>query len=154
MILTQVISSPMGKVTLQATAQGLCYVGFHPKYAQTQGENEHLSLAAQQLEEYFAGKRQTFSVSLDVTGTPFQKAVWQVLRQVPYATTTTYGWMAKQLNNPKAVRAVGAANGKNPISFIVPCHRIIGANGTLTGYAGGLANKAWLLEHEQNVISK
>ena len=85
---------------------------------------------------------------LDTQGTPFQNGVWQALLSVPFGKTMTYGDIAKQLNNPKAVRAVGAANGKNPISIIVPCHRIIGANSKLTGYAGGLERKSWLLKHE------
>jgi len=90
----------------------------------------------------------TFDVPLDTNGTVFQQSVWQALLTVPFGQSQTYGYIANQLNNPKAVRAVGAANGKNPISIIVPCHRIIGANAKLTGYAGGLDRKLWLLKHE------
>ena len=142
------LASPVGDITLQATDKGLSYVGFAPKSVYSEGTNEHLKRACTQLTEYFAGQRSEFDVALDTQGTPFQQAVWQLLRQIPYGETNTYGWMAARLDNPKAVRAVGAANGKNPISIIVPCHRIIGANGKLTGYAGGLERKSWLLAHE------
>ncbi|MCG7534070.1 methylated-DNA--[protein]-cysteine S-methyltransferase [Pseudoalteromonas sp. OOF1S-7] len=142
------LASPVGDVTLQATDKGLSYVGFAPKSRYPDGSNTHLERACEQLTEYFAGQRTCFDVALDTQGTPFQQAVWQLLCQIPFGETNTYGWMANKLENPKAVRAVGSANGKNPISIIVPCHRIIGANGKLTGYAGGLARKSWLLAHE------
>ncbi len=99
-------------------------------------------------DRYFAHSRTEFDLELDTGGTPFQQSVWQALCSVPFGKVATYKDIAEQLNNPKAVRAVGAANGKNPISIIVPCHRIIGANKKLTGYAGGLERKQWLLEHE------
>lgn len=101
-----------------------------------------------QLQDYFAGKRTSFSVKLDASGTPFQKQVWAALRTIPFGETRSYGDIARQINNPKAVRAVGAANGRNPISIIVPCHRVIGSQGTLTGFAGGLETKARLLALE------
>ena len=104
--------------------------------------------AKNQLSAYFAGEPVTFDLPLLPTGTAFQQQVWQQLCKIPYGETCSYGDLASDLNNPKAVRAVGAANGKNPISIIVPCHRVIGANGTLTGYAGGLDRKAWLLNLE------
>ncbi|WP_171045565.1 methylated-DNA--[protein]-cysteine S-methyltransferase [Pseudoalteromonas rubra] len=142
------LASPVGEITLQASDKGLSYIGFAPKVNLSEGTNPHLDKACLQLTEYFDGKRERFEVALDTQGTPFQKAVWRLLCDIPYGETNTYGWMAAALNNPKAVRAVGAANGKNPISIIVPCHRIIGANGKLTGYAGGLDRKSWLLAHE------
>jgi methylated-DNA-[protein]-cysteine S-methyltransferase len=102
-----------------------------------------------QLEEYFRGKRQEFSVPLKPSGTEFQQAVWRELLHVPYGQTVSYLDIAQRLGNKKAIRAVGAANGQNPIVIIVPCHRVIGSNGQLTGYGGGLWRKAWLLNHEQ-----
>ncbi len=101
-----------------------------------------------QLKEYFSGKRKTFKIRLAPQGTPFQHAVWQALRTIPYGHTTSYGQIAKAIGNPKAARAIGAANGHNPLSIIVPCHRVIGSNGTLVGYGGGLSIKEALLAHE------
>ncbi|MDX2369220.1 MAG: methylated-DNA--[protein]-cysteine S-methyltransferase, partial [Colwellia sp.] len=97
---------------------------------------------------YFAGDRKKFDLPLAATGTPFQQKVWHALCEIKQGETKTYGWLAKKINNEKAVRAVGSANGANPIALIVPCHRVIGSNGKLTGYAGGLALKAKLLMHE------
>lgn len=108
-----------------------------------------LALTATQLHEYFAGERTAFDVPLDPDGTGFQKLVWQALEQIPYGVTRSYGELAKAIGRPAASRAVGMANSRNPISIIVPCHRVIGANGSLTGYAGGMRVKQWLLEHEQ-----
>jgi len=104
--------------------------------------------AAEQLEAYFRGDLHRFSLALAPRGTPFQKAVWALLTEIPYGRTVTYGDLAKRLGNPKAVRAVGAANGRNPLPIVVPCHRVIGHDGTLTGYAGGLSVKAALLRLE------
>ena len=102
-----------------------------------------------QLDEYFAGKRQTFDLDLAPEGTSFQRAVWQKLTTIKYANTCSYGDIAKSLNKPTASRAVGAANGANPLSIIIPCHRVIGASGNLTGFGGGLPTKQWLLAHER-----
>lgn len=104
--------------------------------------------AIRQLQEYFEGTRITFEIPLAPDGTEFQRRVWMALRDIPYAQTVSYGHIAREIGNPKGVRAVGLANGRNPISIIVPCHRVIGSNGALTGYGGGLARKQWLLEHE------
>ena len=101
-----------------------------------------------QLAEYFAGARQQFDVPLKLTGTPFQKRVWQELVRIPFGTTISYAQLAQRIGKPTAARAVGHANGRNPISIIVPCHRVIGADGKLTGYAGGVNNKQWLLAWE------
>ncbi|WP_248749601.1 methylated-DNA--[protein]-cysteine S-methyltransferase [Pseudomonas sp. MWU15-20650] len=103
---------------------------------------------ARQLKEYFAGTRSQFELELDFTGTAFQKQVWQALLTIPFGETRSYSQIAQQIGNPKAVRAVGAANGRNPISIIAPCHRVIGASGTLTGFAGGLKAKQYLLTLE------
>jgi len=153
MIIQTSISSPIDDIIIQATDKGVSYVGFYPpvQYPHTPFEqvtNKAVLICAVQLNEYFAKSRTTFDVPLDTTGTVFQQSVWQALLTVPFGQSQTYGYIANQLNNPKAVRAVGAANGKNPISIIVPCHRIIGANAKLTGYAGGLDRKLWLLKHE------
>ena len=113
-------------------------------------EMKILLKAIHQLEEYLEGKRKTFSILLDVAGTDFQKSVWNELSKIPYGETRSYKEIACNLKNEKAVRAVGTANGRNPISIIVPCHRVIGSNGTLTGYAGGLKIKSKLLHLEQN----
>jgi methylated-DNA-[protein]-cysteine S-methyltransferase len=110
-----------------------------------------LSEAASQLEEYFAGRRTTFDLPLRPSGTAFQLAAWDVLRTIPYGETMSYGEQARELGDPNKARAVGAANGRNPLSIIVPCHRVIGASGTLTGFGGGLDAKRWLLEHERRV---
>lgn len=106
-----------------------------------------------QLDEYFRGERQQFTVPLDLAGTPFQKQVWQQLSKIPYGSTTNYGEIATSINNPKGSRAVGMANGKNPIPIIIPCHRVIGKNGSLTGFGGGLDVKQQLLELEKNNCS-
>ena len=106
------------------------------------------SPVADQLAEYFSGKRTTFDLKLALRGTPFQLDVWQALREIPYGDTISYAELARRVGKPNAVRAVGAANGANPIPVIIPCHRVIGSNGTLTGYGGGIERKQWLLAHE------
>jgi methylated-DNA-[protein]-cysteine S-methyltransferase len=107
-----------------------------------------LQACVQQLTEYFEGKRTEFSLKLNPRGTPFQQTVWNALLEIPFGTTKTYKELTNSLGNPLAIRAVAAANGKNPLWIVVPCHRIIGSDGSLTGYAGGLWRKKWLLEHE------
>ncbi len=105
--------------------------------------------AQRQIEEYFDGVRREFSLAIEMAGTDFQRRVWQALRAIPYGTTISYGELARRIGNPNAVRAVGLANGRNPISIIVPCHRVIGADGSLTGYGGGLERKRFPLELER-----
>ncbi len=112
--------------------------------------NSLLAQAATQLEEYLAGQRQHFTLPLAPKGTDFQQSVWALLRAIPYGVTRSYGDMAKELGKPDAARAVGSAIGKNPLSIIVPCHRVIGKSGKLTGFAGGLVRKEWLLARETN----
>ena len=107
-----------------------------------------LAAVRRQLTEYFDGTRTTFDLPLDGTGSTFERRVWDLLRTIPYGATTSYGALARRLGDPRATRAVGAANGKNPIPIIVPCHRVLGARGELTGFGGGLDRKRWLLEHE------
>lgn len=114
---------------------------------------ELLSMATIQLDEYFQGKRTTFSLPFKLTGTPFQLAVWKELQNIPYGQTTSYKEIAQKINKPKAYRAVGMANNKNPLPIIIPCHRVIGSNGKLIGYAGGLKLKNYLLELEKSHIN-
>ncbi|HEX7610606.1 MAG TPA: methylated-DNA--[protein]-cysteine S-methyltransferase, partial [Solirubrobacteraceae bacterium] len=113
-----------------------------------QHDDDALADVAGQLAAYFAGTLTEFDVQLELAGTDFQREVWQALRAIPYGETISYGELAQRVGKPSASRAVGLANGRNPIAIIVPCHRVIGADGSLTGYGGGLARKAWLLEHE------
>ena len=113
------------------------------------GKNEFTEAAVQQILEYFAGTRKTFSVPLHAPGTEFQQRVWEALRQIPFGEIRSYGEIATAIGEPKAVRAVGTANGMNRIAIIIPCHRVIGADGALTGYGGGLWRKDWLLQHER-----
>lgn len=153
------IDSPMGKLLAvgeersgRLVLRGLYFVGApHARGAIPKGAQEDASVfadLARQLEEYFAGKRRRFSLGLGAVGTEFQRAVWDALVEIPYGEVATYAEVARRLGRPNAVRAVGAANGKNPLSIVVPCHRVIGKDGTLTGYAGGLANKRRLLALE------
>ena len=112
---------------------------------------EEIENVVKQFEEFFKGERTSFDLKLSPEGTEFQKRVWNQLRDIPFGKTITYQQMANQLGNPKVIRAAASANGKNPISIIIPCHRVIGSDGSLTGYAGGLHRKKWLLEHESPV---
>lgn len=149
--------SPIGKLTLVADGAALIAVlwpndrPFRVTLGDMQEDRHHhpvLSEAARQLTEYFGGERTTFDLPLRLRGTVFQKRVWQQLRRIPYGHTRSYGQLASAIGNRSASRAVGLANSKNPLSIIVPCHRVIGASGSLTGYAGGLETKARLLELE------
>ncbi len=144
------IEAPCGPLRLYATADELVAVDLPDRFGApaTPGTNRVLERAAQQLAEYFAGKRREFDLPLAPKGTGFQERAWRALLAIPYGETRTYGEQARAIGRPAASRAVGAANGKNPIAIIIPCHRVIGANGTLTGYGGGLPLKRWLLEHE------
>ncbi|RDX36376.1 methylated-DNA--[protein]-cysteine S-methyltransferase [Kangiella sp. HD9-110m-PIT-SAG07] len=149
----QQMDCPFGTVHLYATDNHLKALLFKPwakvdESKVTMQSNKIIDLTKSQLQEYFKGKRQTFSIPLESDGTDFQQNVWQTLLNIPFGETWNYGQLALSIGNKNASRAVGAANGKNPISIIVPCHRVIGANGTLTGYAGGLSAKEWLLKHE------
>ena len=148
--------SPLGSMILAATDKGLAGLWFlgqrHlPDHANWPfaSQNPHLHEAAAQLDEYFAGARSHFDLPLDLQGgTPFQQSVWQALLHIPAGRTTSYGVLSSRIGNPAAVRAVGAAVGRNPVSIVVPCHRVLGADGGLTGYAGGLERKSALLQLE------
>lgn len=140
--------SPVGLVELGATTDALTVLYFVEEPRHETATTPILQRAIAELEAYFAGSLYKFTVPLSFHGTAFQKQVWQQLLTVPYGEATSYQSIANALDNPKAVRAVGAANGQNPISIIAPCHRIIGSDGNLTGYGGGLWRKEWLLRHE------
>lgn len=148
--------SPIGRLKLFGTESAVSGVfmenhkGEFASLSDATRDAAPLSETRRQLEEYFAGERQEFSVELAAHGTDFQKQVWLALRAIPFGQTVTYGDIARQIGNPNAVRAVGLANGRNPISIIVPCHRVIGADGSLTGYGGGLERKRFLLALEKS----
>lgn len=143
------LNSPIGWIKITADDSTLQGVTFVDEKNKQPNPNKITDECGVQLSEYFTGDRKVFDIPLCQEGTSFQKNVWQKLLSIPFGHLASYGDIAKKMNHPKAVRAVGAANGKNPISIIVPCHRVIGSNGTLTGYAGGIKRKQWLLDHEQ-----
>jgi len=163
MICLTYMDTPVGKMRAGATEAGICLFDFQyrkstdgiiKRIETLSGEkfieapHPYFNLLEEQIAEYFAGTRKSFDLPLHLVGTPFQKSVWQGLLKVPYGETRSYKQQSIFLGNEKAIRAVATANGENSIAIIVPCHRIIGANGSLTGYGGGLPNKKWLLEHE------
>lgn len=147
------LPSPIGPLLLAGDEAGLRLVHMDAAQPWTLPDawelaRSQLDEVARQLDEYFAGKREQFQLTLAAPGTPFQREVWHALQHIPYGTTCSYSELAEKIGRPRAVRAVGTANGANPISIIVPCHRVIGSNGTLTGYAGGIERKQLLLELE------
>ena len=146
--------SPCGLIEIQASNEGVTSVLFVKKKTGRSKNNEHANLCTKQLYEYFNKDRKIFSVSLDLTGTDFQKKVWNELLNIPFGKTITYLQHAINLGDRKCIRAAGTANGKNPISIIIPCHRVIGSNGDLVGYGGGLDKKKFLLGHEGVLIQK
>ncbi|RUO29768.1 XRE family transcriptional regulator [Aliidiomarina sedimenti] len=167
-ILLDRLTTPLGPMLLGATEKGVCLLEFvdrrmlETEFRDLQrllkapvmlGENDHIRQAKTELEEYFAGVRREFSIALDMPGTDFQQQVWQGLQTIPYAQTRSYKAQADYLGRPTAVRAVANANGYNRVAIVVPCHRVIGSNGNLTGYGGGLERKRWLLEHERNQVN-
>jgi len=150
------IKSPIGALLLAGDDEGLKHVGFSEGKGQIQPQpdwkNDERAFGdvKKQLDEYFAGKRKTFDLKLAPTGTAFQREVLDALQRIPYGETRSYQEIASGVGRPKAVRAVGAANGRNPLPIIIPCHRVIGANGSLTGFGGGLATKKYLLDLERS----
>ncbi|MGJ8732057.1 MAG: methylated-DNA--[protein]-cysteine S-methyltransferase [Cellulophaga sp.] len=151
MIEAAYIKTPLGIAKLEGDEDGLSVISVLDDGEITEVIPEVLEDAVYQLQEYFRGERTKFSLTLNPTGTEFQKKVWDALLQIPYGKTYSYLELSKVLGDPKAIRAVAAANGKNPLWIMVPCHRVIGSDGSLTGYAGGLHRKKWLLEHESPV---
>jgi len=144
------IATPVGVLGLCARDGFLVAVTFQPVVES--GNDPVLDAAKRQLDEYFSGKRRDFDLPLDMRGTEFQKSCWKALTEIPYGEVCSYSDIAVKVGSPKAVRAVGMANHVNPIPIIVPCHRVVGKNGSLTGYAGGLDMKTWLIEHEKRNI--
>lgn len=151
-----IVPSPLGDLILLGDASGKALSALwingekhsSPIAADWQLDEKMFPAVRKQLAEYFAGTRTAFDLPLAPIGTPFQMQAWQALREIPYGTTLSYGQQAAHIGKPNACRAIGLANGRNPISIIVPCHRVIGASGALTGYGGGLPAKRWLLDHE------
>jgi AraC family transcriptional regulator of adaptative response/methylated-DNA-[protein]-cysteine methyltransferase len=162
-------TTPLGPMFACASTKGLCLLEFadrrmiESEFEDLQrrlgapilaGENEHIRLAEQQIAEYFAGERTEFTVPLQTPGTSFQMRVWEALRAIPCGCTSSYGAQAEALGNARAVRAVARANGMNRVAIIIPCHRVVGKDGSLVGYAGGLERKRWLLEHERRIVTE
>ena len=142
------IKTPLGIAEITGDQEGLASITVLDSGDISEEIPEELVPAANQLQAYFEGKLQDFDLRLNPKGTDFQKRVWEELQQIPYGTTTSYLELSRQLGDEKAIRAVAAANGKNPLWIVIPCHRVIGSDGSLTGYAGGLHRKKWLLELE------
>ena len=162
-LLINQIKTPLGNMTMGATDEGICLFDFEYRKSIdpikrriegymgmefVEGEHEHFSLLREQIGQYFEGSRKDFDLPLHLLGTPFQVSVWKGLKEIPYAETRSYKAQSIFLGNEKAIRAIAAANGENGIAIIIPCHRVIGTNGSLVGYGGGLPKKKWLLEHE------
>ncbi len=168
MIITY-MKTPLGKMRAGATDEGICLFDFdgrrmmdsimkrlqtHTGESIEEGDHFHFKMLEKQVNEYFTGQRTAFDLPLHLVGSPFQKKVWEGLLTIPYGETRSYKEQAIYLGDVKAIRAVAGANGENGIAIIVPCHRVIGADGSLTGYGGGLRAKKWLLEHELKVSGK
>ncbi len=169
MIMTVAIQSPIGEIIAGATNDGLCLLEFNDRKraareqkdlvrimgeAIVEGNSEHLELIRKELSEYFEGQRKVFTVPLVTPGTEFQQSVWKELLKIPFGKTRSYQEQASALGSPGSVRAVANANGMNRIAIVIPCHRVIGSDGRLTGYGGGLARKKWLLDHEKKYSGK
>lgn len=150
MITSVSFESPLGNIWVTGDEAGVSRISCTHESDELTEETiaPPVKLAVQQLQEYFAGTRQLFNFSINPTGTDFQKRVWNALLDVPYGVTLSYLTLSRRMGDEKAIRAVAAANGRNPLWIVIPCHRIIGSDGSLTGYAGGLWRKQWLLEHE------
>ncbi|MDQ7916631.1 methylated-DNA--[protein]-cysteine S-methyltransferase [Mesonia sp. MT50] len=142
------LSTPIGTALIEGNENGIEKISILSEAPQPLIQDQELLEAGQQLESYFKGELQEFTFPIQPQGTDFQQRVWKALLTIPYGKTMSYLELSKQLGDPKAIRAVASANGKNPLWIIVPCHRVIGSDGSLTGYAGGLWRKKWLLEHE------
>ena len=159
MILYRELDSPVGTLTVAATDAGLHAIEFprnrHPadREGWIPGDHRLLDLAARQLDDYFAAKRCVFDLPLAPRGTEFQRTVWMTLAGIGYGETISYAQLAQRVGKPTAMRAVGAANGRNPLPIVLPCHRVIGADGALTGFGGGIERKRWLLAHERAPVA-
>jgi methylated-DNA-[protein]-cysteine S-methyltransferase len=147
-----VVASPVGPLGIETSGGALTRILFHAAGEPAAAADEVAAETHRQLEEYFAGRRRTFSLPLAPTGTPFQLTVWNALREIAYGETVSYGELSRRIGRPAAVRAVGAANGQNPIPIVIPCHRVIGIDGRLVGFGGGLEVKQFLLRLEQATL--
>ncbi|WP_423820350.1 methylated-DNA--[protein]-cysteine S-methyltransferase [Salinimicrobium sp. TIG7-5_MAKvit] len=146
------VKTPLGNAIFEGDANGISKLYLTEEIPETTSvSTPFLQEAKEQLQQYFSGELKKFNLKLNPEGTVFQQKVWQALQNIPYGKTASYMELAKELGDPLAIRAVAAANGKNPLWILVPCHRVIGSDGSLTGYAGGLWRKKWLLDHEQPV---
>ena len=152
-LFTKYHTSPVGHIKIQCTESHVTLIHFVNEVGLENDHTELLEKCISQLDEYFSGIRKNFDLPLGQTGSEFQMNVWQHLLTIPYGKTISYLQLSKQIGDVKAIRAIAAANGKNNLAIVVPCHRVIGSNATLVGYAGGLAKKKWLLEHEMKVHS-
>ena len=152
MTFTRHLDCPLGALRLTATDRGLRSVSFVEDGVREADDHPLLQQAAEELREYFAGKRTQFTVPLDPAGTEFQHAVWRQLVTIPCGSTASYAEIARAVGKPRGSQAVGKANGSNPLAIVVPCHRVVGTSGKLTGYAGGLDRKSWLLRHESATL--
>jgi methylated-DNA-[protein]-cysteine S-methyltransferase len=150
---TTYYQSPVGMIEISGNQKGIRSLFFIDAVKKNEPVPDDLKKCMHQLDEYFSRKRKIFELPLNVTGTPFQLKVWRELQKIPFGKTVSYMDLAKKLENVKSIRAIGAANGRNPVSIIIPCHRVIGSDGSLIGYGGGLWRKKWLLEFEQGMTS-
>lgn len=145
------IKTPIGTAKVIGDKKGITEINILDSESESNIIPEELEFAVNQIHEYFEGKRTTFTFKINPLGTEFQQKVWKVLLTIPYGKTISYSTLSKKIGDVKAIRAVATANGKNPLWIVVPCHRVIGSDGSLTGYAGGLWRKKWLLEHENPI---
>ena len=148
-MVTGYFKSPIGTIRIQHSGKGICSLIFADQEEAQTNDNAELDECIHQLTEYFAGMRKEFDLRLDLSGTDFQMKIWNELLKIRFGQTLSYADLTRKIGDMKSIRAVGRANATNPVSVIVPCHRVIGTDGSLTGYAGGLWRKKWLLEHEQ-----
>lgn len=145
--------SPLGLLEITGDEEGVSGLRFTDVRSHASNRiHESLRECVYQLEEYFSGIRKDFGIRLNPQGTEFQQRVWKAVSEIPFGRTSTYGEIARQLGDPRSVRAVGTANGSNPVLLLIPCHRVIGSDGSMTGYNGGLHRKDWLLTHEKNIV--
>ncbi len=159
-LVSTVMDTPVGPLTIVVSADGVRAILWpdndpgrvHLAATSTGSDHPVIVATVTQLTEYFDGEREEFDLPLDPVGTEFQQSAWMALRTIPYGTTVSYGEQAARMGDRRKARAVGAANGRNPISIVVPCHRVVGSNGSLTGFAGGIGTKAWLLDHERGML--
>jgi len=148
MIVYGLVPAPFGEILVAKDGDAVVEIGFHPGDVPWQRDDDAVADVAAQLDAYFRGKRRSFELLLAPRGTEFQQLVWQALQRIPYGETRSYSDIAREIGRPAAVRAVGAANGANPIPIVIPCHRVVGSNGSLTGFGGGIETKRWLLALE------